>query len=882
MIPATLIRQFGVLRLKSTHLKETFESLAWRQPMTVLAAFAWAGIAIDQFATITMAAWTALLLLCVVAMTGTAWLPRGRAKGLAVVCLCMVVMSSFALRHATSIANYRSSTVLHVLTEQPQPMIMVGIVDRPARLQKDAITDGGNLGAAAGMGRSGYQTILQVSIETIRIRFDQVPFSGRAMVRVDGDCSDLLPGDRVKVFGQIALFRSPTNPGERDIREWAKRSNLHCVFDVDRPDDVLSASDDDVESPPPTNSTGLWMSGQRVIAQLAASARDSILQQITPDQQGLALALLLGQRDLLDRSTSESLLVTGTAHLLSVSGLHLGILLVLARITGGLLRLPLRGQLLLLGAVTMFYVAITGGRPPVLRAAILLATLVLSTAMARPNHSINSLSLAGILLALWMPSAIFGVGMQLSFLAVATLLSCGRPRGRGLTAASQSVAVEDNFDELARKSYGRWRRYATVATQSIATALWYSGCVSVITHPIVWHQVHVESPVSVFVKLVLSPMMAVALTAGVATVIAGWTFTPIAIIPGWICSKILVAMQSFIEIANSMPAGHVWLPSPSWGLVCAYYLVLLAIIACYPIGRRTYLVTAWSLVWFVAAWWTATTPSPLPHDTYEATFVDVGHGTATVLRPNQSDVWLYDCGWMGNLNRSSRKIDDVLWSMGVTKIAGVVISHADADHFNALPGLARRFQIGCIVTPPEMLDGEGATLAHVREVIREHDIPIYEIDRDLSLGNVEGFDGEHSWFANVEVLHPPRQQLDANDNANSLVLRINCAKRCLLLPGDLEPPGTAVLTSTPRPPPGGVMMAPHHGSLHMDADAVLQWARPRETVVSGGKRAAKVAVTEMLSAAGGGVHVTSKEGAVRVRIPLNGDLEIRTWAGSPW
>lgn len=868
-------------RIDAIQLKERMDALAWRQPLTVLAGFAWTGVALDRFTSIPPWTWTLLILLSAVGMVGGSWWRRLGTGGCRIACVCVVVMSLFAMRHARSVADYESATVLDVLTEDAQPMIMVGSIDRPARLQKDAIAAGGNFANGA-IGRTDYQTILQVKVESLRIGFEQVPFSGRAMVRVDGDRSTLLPGDRVKLFGKISLIESPTNPGERDMRDWAKRSNLHCVFQIDRVDDILSPDDDDPDSPEAVDRFGIWVAGQRTVARMAGSARDSILQQISPDQQGLALALVLGQRDLLDRPTSEALLVTGTAHLLSVSGLHLGILLVLARIVSGLLRLPLKGQLIFLGAVTLFYVAITGGRPPVLRAAILLATLVLSTAMARPNHPINSLSLAGIVLAWWMPAAIFGVGMQLSFLAVATLLSCGRPSRRGQTAASHAVALEDNFDALARQSHGRWRQRFHFAGHATATALWYSGCVSVITLPIVWQQFHVVSPISVVVNVVLSPMMAIALSAGVATVIAGWVFLPLAIIPGWICSQILSAMQFVINVASATPGGHAWLPSPSAPMVLVYYIVLLAIIALRESGRRRILIATWSLTWFVITWWTATTPNALPPDTYEATFVDVGHGTATILRPNNRDVWLYDCGWMGNLNQSSRKIDDVLWSMGVTKIRGIVISHADADHFNALPGLARRFSIGCIVTPPEMLGGEGTTLEQTRRVIAEHHIPVLEIDRDRPIESVFDLADSHVWLRDVSVLHPPSERLDANDNANSLVLQIDHGGRCLLLPGDLEPPGTSVLISTPRPPPGGVMMAPHHGSLRMDADAVLQWARPRETVVSGGKRAAKVAVTDMLSAAGGGVRVTTKEGAIRVRMGPNGELDIRSWLLAPW
>lgn len=865
-------------RFRTVGVMDRLRMLAWQQPLTLVAAFSWSGILLDRLTSLPSPVWLMLLVTAAIGLPVCSRVPRLRVRGSRLPLMGLLVLCLFAVRHQRVMARYDAATVLSVLSEQAEPMILTGTIDRPARMQRDPLDAAESWGDGGGAQAAGvYQTILQVSIETLRIGFQPEPFSGRVLVRVDGDCATLLPGDRVKLMGQISLFSPPTNPGQRDVRDWAKENNLQCTLQVDGLDDVQLVSPSGA-----TSGLQLWLRGERIVAKLAASARESILQQVSPDQQGLALALVLGQRDLLDRATAELLLVTGTAHLLSVSGLHLGILLVLAKVAAGLLRLPMRSQWVFLIAVTVFYVAITGGRPPVLRAAILLATVILSTAMARPHHPLNSLSLAAILIAGWMPTAVFSVGMQLSFLAVATLLTCGRPRGRGHTLASQSVELETQFDELAFESLGRSRRSLLWIGGGVATAIWYSGCVSVITLPIVWEQFHVVSPISVLVNVLLSPLMIIALSAGVGTVVAGWVFAPLAVIPGWICTQVLNVMRWVIDVAAGVPGGHTWLPSPTVVWVLMYYLVLLLVLAVWPSGRRRTPLLVWSSVWFVAAWWSATTPSNLPDGTFEATFVDVGHGTATILRPSPSEIWLYDCGWLGNFHQSSQKVDDVLWSMGVTKLRGIAISHADADHFNALPGLVKRFSIGCIITPPGMLLGDGAMLARTRAVIQEHGIPVYEVHREEPLAIQMDVETARSWLADVRVLHPPAIPLDASDNANSMVLQINHGGRCLLLPGDLEPPGTAVLISTPRPRPGGIMMAPHHGSLHMDAEAVLQWARPRESIVSGGKRAAKPAVTQMLSAVGGGVHVTATEGAIRVRVHADGQIDIRSWLLEPW
>lgn len=869
-------------RLTTRHLVE-FPS---RQPLTIVAMVALVGLALDHQLAQSISVW-----MVATAVTTLAWLlmcwrtsknESPRHQLLRTACWLGIVCFVFAARHASDEARYRGATIDDVLTTAEEPTVMVAIVDEPVRLQRDALENAiARVGVNANSDTSGnlppFQTRLIVRTESLRRGTEQVPFTGRVMVMVDGEREDLLPGDRVKLYGRIQAIPPPTNPGERDPRVAARRQNVHARMRVDSAGQVerIGAEGD-------ASSFSLVTRLERWMAERAASARQTILHQVDSSQRGLALALTLGQRDGLDRTTNERLLVTGTAHLLSVSGLHLGIVVLLAAAVAGLLRLPTGASVTLIVVVMLFYVAITGARPPVTRAAILLSTVILARLLARPHHPLNSLSLAAILLMWWMPSEIFGIGVQLSFLAVATLLMCGQPFAKALTPAAETIRVEERFDELARDSHARWRRVLLVTGAYVGRVLWYSGAVTIMALPLVWSQFHVVSPVSVIINVLLSPLMALALSAGVATVLAGWWLPSLAWLPGQLCGQLLSIMQEMIDTAAWIPGGHVWLPSPPTAWVLAFYVGLLIWTAIRPslslrmIPRRI-TETALLVGWIGVAYALATNPAALLSGTLEATFVDVGHGTATILRPNQDETWLYDCGWMGNANATSRGIEDALWELGVTHVDGIFLSHADADHFNALPGLANRFSIGCVVVPPEFLNGEGYALEQVRQTIRRHKISVHTVCRGQRLSHPDP-----SWLDQIEVLHPPEKRVDGNDNANSMVLKIRTPDRDLLLPGDLEPPGTAVLTNTPRPRPGGVMMAPHHGSLRMDAEAVLRWARPLETVVSGGRRAAQPEVTEMLSAAGGGVHVTSLEGAIRVRMSIDGDLQIQAFSTQPW
>ncbi len=113
--------------------------------------------------------------------------------------------------------------------------------------------------------------------------------------------------------------------------------------------------------------------------------------------------------------------MTGTAHLLSVSGLHLAIVVAIAGWLATLARFPLPGKILWIVLICLLYTGFTGARPPVVRAAILVGTLMLALWMKRPGQPINTLALAAMILMALNPRLLFNMGVQLSFLAVATL-----------------------------------------------------------------------------------------------------------------------------------------------------------------------------------------------------------------------------------------------------------------------------------------------------------------------------------------------------------------------------------------------------------------------------------------------------------------------------
>ena len=770
--------------------------------------------------------------------TGSNWL-------IGIVCFATLA----ATWHLEWTRQYASVGIHRWIGTEPAPTIIRGRIHCPVTVRENPMS-----GERRDV--SSMQSQLEVSVGSVRDGIHFVPTNGRVLAFVDDDLSHFRPGDEVEIYGTIQAFDRPTNPGEPDLTPVFRRRNLHGRVDVRSAQGIVRTEKSD---------GWVWPA----VAAIAQHGRETLFRHTDAETGPLAVALVIGQREFVDQPTRDALLATGTMHLLSVSGLHLAIIVFLASWIADVssFRFPVKSVWLF--AVCAMYVAITGARPPVMRAAVLVVAVLVALWIRRPAQPLNSLGAAALVLIIANPLNVFAVGVHLSFLAVVTLMLCGRRLDKPTAAAEKETQVDERFDALAAGADGVVRRYSKRLFKSAVQLAWFSGCVSVMSLPLVWHQFHLVSWISVFANVLLTPGLLVALPAGVLTVFTGFFSDGLAMIPGSICNLSLWYMRAVIDVMASIKFGHAWLPAPPTWWVAVFYLAMAASLTISGASVRTYRVVGCA-VWFFVAWWVSTTVEPKPVGSIEATFVDVGHGTSVIARMPDDSVWLYDCGYLGNETNSCRKIDSAIWALGVTHLDGVIVSHADADHYNALPGLLRRFSVGKIYTSPGMLEQGESGLIPIRQSIQRYEIPVVEIHAGQSVGEF------------IRVLHPPIERVAGNDNANSLALRIDCGGKSLVLPGDLEEPGTPMLLDQVRPHPGGVLMAPHHGSLSSDAAAVLQWSRPGEVVVSGGRRAKRAAVTESLGRGGSVVHVTASTGACRVRILADGSIRVRNWTQQAW
>ena len=155
--------------------------------------------------------------------------------------------------------------------------------------------------------------------------------------------------------------------------------------------------------------------------------------ELVPGEDGAVLrALLLGETRGVSRGTWEAFRRSGTVHLLSISGLHLGILAAIIILAATAAGVPRRGRWLVAILVITLYAVFTGARTPVVRATVMVWALGLATLWRRQYWPLNSLALAALAIALVRPTEATSPGFQLSFLATLGIIALVPPAGSAL------------------------------------------------------------------------------------------------------------------------------------------------------------------------------------------------------------------------------------------------------------------------------------------------------------------------------------------------------------------------------------------------------------------------------------------------------------------
>lgn len=613
------------------------------------------------------------------------------------------------------------------------------------------------------------------------------------------------PDGFVELTGTVGLLEPARNPGALDYRAYQNGRGIGGEFNVSRTLQMRPA----------------WS--------LRTYLAERIAQGLTAEQAAVQHALVLGLRDDLGELRT-AFTRAGLGHFLSLSGLHVSVLLVWLR---RFLPFSVRVQVPILLVCLTVFLFLSGMSPSVLRAVWMgsVALLIELFRLGRPVSGSTLVFAAALHLAV-QPRIVTDVGWQLSYLAVAGLLVVLPPLARHAARVWPPAAGPPAV---------RMLRPFVVDSVIVSFAAQLPNL------PITAHAFGFVPLFSLVANVAATPLLLLALPLGLLSLIVA----PLGLSPA---ANAIAAtpLQGLIAITNVFAQ---W-PVLPWGAIgpfgfLGWYVALAAGLA--ALYRTMSGYTATIIISAVAC--VSLVLSGTPRDSLEVWFLDVGQGDAILVRMGDVNV-MVDAGGsvFSDYDVGRNIVLRALRSLGVFRLDLAVVSHPHADHALGVLALLEEMPVGRLALPPP----DGGDLDNLlRDTAQRFGVPI----ETMITGQEWVFPGAPDYA--LAILHPPVTG-GSDENESSIVLSVDYrGESQLILTGDAGMVSERDIAF----PPTRVYKVGHHGSRFSTAPETVRATQPELAVIQVGRNNyghPNPGVVSTLQAAGTQVLTTLESGAVQV------------------
>ena len=691
------------------------------------------------------------------------------------------LLAAGMLRYSVTLLPQKEMHVSR-FTKFDQPVTIIGVVCKSPEQRRD-------------------NTLLTISAERLHIDSTNFPCHGKFICRANWRETKLCYGDRIAVTGRLRLPRDRRNPGEFDYRKYLRAQNIHALLYCQKPAEIQIFE----------NNQRNWLC-QSIVYPTRRFLVQVIEQTLNGEAAALLKGLLVGARGEIAPEVREAFAKTGVIHVLAISGLHVGFIVVISMSVLGLVRFRYKNRVLGTLVVLLWFVLLTEMRPPVLRASIMAAILMLGTALQRRSDVYNSLAVAALIVLIINPHELFQQGFQLSFCAVLSiaylynkLRALFLPKIVGLTEKNKRTAI------------------------AILTLFFVSLAAQLGTLPLTAYYFGRIPLISLFANLIVVPAVGCSVAAGYLTALLHVLFPPLSSLyadANWLMLNVTIEV---VEWASTLPLAYLKCRQLSVFHIVVFYVMLFFLVNIKnKLYRRRGLIFFLVIVNVVV--WGKIFRSP---NALEVLIFDVGQGDAILVKFPNKKTMLVDTGPAGfKYNAGKWVIVPYLQREGIDKIDAMIISHPHQDHYGGAAHILRNVGVRSIYE-------SGANITSRPFLMYKHVVDSLGISPHvLRRGNtIDGFDP-----AQIFVLHPSDKFITQEGrpaygiNNTSVVVKIVFGETSLLLTGDAEREAESAMLHYSPIMQSEILKVGHHGSSTANTKVFLDAVKPEIAVISVGEK----------------------------------------------
>ena len=661
---------------------------------------------------------------------------------------------------------------------------------------------------------------MQYTAKSLSVAYDgnRYSFNKKVFLRINKETKFKF-GDKISFKGECSEITGKRNPGDFDYKLYYSNKGIKKVIKVDNA--VLLRD----------NSAGAF---NKMMYLSKEKVRNSITEALPEEEAAILVGIITGDKADIDEDMRDAYMRAGLSHILSVSGLHVGFLMLLLTYVLTPFRLGQRLQGFIILLAVTYYVLLIGAPLPSVRALIMLAVLMAGKAAGRKYDLPASISFAGMVMLVFKPLAVHDPGFMISFGAMYSI----------------AIIYTPFYEKL--KSIPSVIRSAGALSLSVWLGL----------SPILAYYFNYVSIISIIANIIMVPLSLIITMAGFAGVFAGIVSNTLALYIFSVDYYLIGLLNFIIRKVSALPAAGFNIPTLPLYLYVLYYAGIGLLIAFFKFNFFSVYAKRFALAYMLAAA-IALSVYNLPAKELKMVFFDVGQGDSCCIITPKKKAVLIDGG--GSPHHGDYYYDvggkitlPALLHQGIWRIDTVILSHLHDDHIEGLLKVMEVYRVKNLILPG--VSGSSDNISKysgaLLDMCRRKGVKICKLGGGdyIDLGSGVRMD-----------FLLPGEESKSDENENSLVGMLEYGDFCALFTGDIGKDTESTLKKGVLK--SDVLKVPHHGSGRSSSEEFLKAVQPKVSIISVGKNNyghPSPDTLKRLGASGSLVYSTDKNGAVIV------------------